>query len=187
VCEPSREVPDRIAVEQASLRDVAALLELIQSAYRGEPSRAGWTTEADLLDGVRTDTDALTAIIAGSPDTRMLLAQEDGAVVACCQLERRADGVAYFGMFAVGPERQGSGLGRAVLTAAERHAQAEWGSTSMEMTVIAQRLELIDWYERRGYTCTGRRSPFPYGDARFGTPRRDDLYFVGLRKELSAS
>ena len=53
------------------------------------------------------------------------------------------------------------------------------------MTVIAQRAELIAWYERRGYARTGEARPFPYGDPRFGEPRRDDLSFLVLEKPLA--
>jgi GNAT superfamily N-acetyltransferase len=166
--------------------DVDTVVALVESAYRGEASRAGWTTEADLLDGQRTDADAVRAII-GSATSQLLLARatdSDGELLACCQLERRDDDVAYFGMFAVRPGRQGTGLGRAVLAEAERRARDDWSATAMEMTVIGARRDLIEWYLRRGYAETGETKPFPHGDARFGLPRRDDLYFVVLRKPL---
>ncbi len=116
----------------------------------------------------------------------MLLARDAaGELVACCQLDRRDVGVAYFGMFAVRPGQQGAGLGRVVLAEAERRARAEWQADTMEMTVIAQRRDLIAWYVRRGYVETSDTHPFHYGDAAFGLPRRDDLYFVVLRKRLA--
>jgi GNAT superfamily N-acetyltransferase len=92
--------------------------------------------------------------------------------------------VAYFGMFAVRPGRQGRGLGRAVLAEAQRLARAEWHATRMEMTVIRQRLDLIAWYARLGYQPTGATEPFPYGDERYGRPTRPDLEFVVLAKPL---
>jgi GNAT superfamily N-acetyltransferase len=168
----------------ATTDDIPPLVALIESAYRGAPSRAGWTTEADLLDGQRTDAAAIAEIIA-APATRLLLAFDDGdTLVACCQLERRDDRVSYFGMFSVSPSLQGAGVGRAVLEEAERVAREEWGAVTMEMTVIAQRRDLIAWYLRRGYTETGEQRPFPYGDERFGIPRRDDLVFSVLAKPL---
>jgi ribosomal protein S18 acetylase RimI-like enzyme len=116
----------------------------------------------------------------------MLLARDRGGrLLACCQLERRAEGVGYFGMFAVRPGQQGSGVGRTVLAEAERRARDDWQAQSMEMTVIAQRRDLIAWYVRRGYVETDERVPFPHGDPKFGLPRRDDLYFVVLRKQLA--
>jgi len=72
-----------------------------------------------------------------------------------------------------------------MLEAAERWAIEHWSSRAMHMTVIVQRPELIAWYERRGYRRTGERKPFPYGDQRFGLPRRDDLAFEVLRRPLS--
>ncbi|GAA0399347.1 GNAT family N-acetyltransferase [Streptomyces luteireticuli] len=162
--------------------DVPQLVPLIESAYRGDASRTGWTTEADLLDGQRTDEDGVRAVV-GDGGSRVLLAEADGEILACCHIEHRG-AHAYFGMFAVRPQRQGGGLGRAVMAEAERVARAEWGAREMHMTVIRQREELISWYERRGYRRTGEMSPFPYGDERFGIPRRDDLEFELLIKDL---
>jgi GNAT superfamily N-acetyltransferase len=165
--------------------DVDEVVALVESAYRGDASRAGWTTEADLLDGQRTDAQAVQAVIA-PPSSVMLLARDAaGQLVACCQLERRDGGVAYFGMFAVRPGQQGAGLGRVVLAEAEHRVRDEWQSETMEMTVIAQRRDLIAWYVRRGYVETSDTHPFHYGDASFGLPRRDDLFFVVLRKQLA--
>ncbi|MEV4612504.1 GNAT family N-acetyltransferase [Kitasatospora sp. NPDC049258] len=162
--------------------DIPALLALVESAYRGEASRVGWTTEADLLEGRRTDSDALTAVLARE-NSLVLLAEQAGELVACCQLEHRGE-VAYFGLFSVRPEQQGSGLGRAVLARAEQLAREEWGAAELEMTVIEQRTDLIAWYERRGFSRTGEFSPFPYGDERFGVPLRPDLRFERLAKSL---
>ncbi|WP_141579226.1 GNAT family N-acetyltransferase [Actinomadura sp. WMMA1423] len=166
----------------ASAQDVPALVALVESAYRGDASRAGWTTEADILDGQRTDPEAVAAVV-GEPASVMLVAEADGALVACCQLEDRG-GHAYFGMFAVSPSQQGGGLGRRVLAEAERLARERWGAAEMHMTVISVRDDLIAWYVRRGYARTGRTSPFPYGDERFGLPKRDDLEFELLVKRL---
>ncbi|MFF4957088.1 GNAT family N-acetyltransferase [Streptomyces sp. NPDC001222] len=162
--------------------DVDALVALIESAYRGDASRAGWTTEADILEGQRTDPAGVLQVIE-SPGSRLLTVERDGVVVACCQLEHRGE-AAYFGMFAVSPTLQGEGLGKTVIAEAERMARATWGVTEMHMTVISVRDDLIAWYERRGYRRTGRMTPFPYGDERFGIPQRDDLQFELLVKPL---
>jgi len=184
-----------LTFRDATSADVDALVALIESAYRGDSSRAGWTTEAHLLHGQRTDAHSVAAVIA-HPASRMILAERpgdesaDGAkgaeLVACCQLEQRggADGAAgYFGMFAVRPDEQGSGIGKQVLAEAERVARG-WGATELHMTVIVQREELIAFYERRGYRRTGRLTPFPYEDERFGLPQVDDLAFELLVKPL---
>ncbi|MDH6697622.1 GNAT family N-acetyltransferase [Streptomyces sp. MAA16] len=171
-----------LTFRDATDADVDALVALIESAYRGDSSRAGWTTEADLLQGQRTDPQGVLAVIE-SPDSRLLVVERDGRQVACCQLEHRGDH-AYFGMFAVSPALQGAGLGKIIIAEAERAARESWGAREMHMTVISVRDDLIAWYERRGYRRTGRTTPFPYGDERFGIPLRDDLRFELLIKEL---
>lgn len=166
----------------ATPADVAAIVPLVESAYRGDVSRKGWTTEADLLDGQRTDPVGVAELVT-KPGSCMLLAERDGALLACANLEKRGD-AGYFGMFSVRPDLQGAGIGRAMLAEAERIARDDWHCGEMHMTVISVRDELIAWYERRGYKRTGIYSPFPYGDARFGLPKRDDLRFELLVKPL---
>lgn len=175
-------VTHRLTFRDAAEDDVPALVDLVESAYRGESSRTGWTTESHILEGRRTNEAEVRGIIA-TPGGRLLVAEQDGAIVACCQLEHRGD-AAYFGMFSVRPGQQGAGLGKTVIAEAERVAREEWGATEMQMTVISVRAELIAFYERRGYSRTGRMSPFPYGDERFGVPLRDDLEFELLVKAL---
>ena len=164
--------------------DVPALVDLVNVCYRGDSSRRGWTTEADLLDGQRVDAEGVAELL-GRTNTIVLVAEAEGLLVACCELRRGVNG-AYFGMFSVRPAIQGGGLGRQVLAEAERTAVAEWGCRLMRMKVLKQRPELIAWYERRGYTSTGKIEPFPYGDETCGVPRRADLAFVELTRELPA-
>ncbi|BDU20535.1 N-acetyltransferase [Dyella sp. GSA-30] len=174
-----------LSFRPAVVADVPAIVPLVESAYRGESGLRGWTTESHLLDGQRTDPPAVAAIIE-APDSMVLLAESNGALQACCQLERQ-ERAGYFGMFAVVPTLQGAGIGKAVLAEAERFAREVWGCEAMRMTVIEQRDELIQWYERRGYRLTGEHEPFPYGQERFGIPRRDDLRFVVLSKLLTVA
>ncbi|MGE4071656.1 MAG: GNAT family N-acetyltransferase [Lysobacterales bacterium] len=162
--------------------DVDALLVLVESAYRGDVSRQGWTTEADLLDGQRTDRDGLLDTIAREGSI-ILLAERDGELLGCANLERQGD-AAYFGMFAVRPGLQGGGIGDAILRECEQRAR-NWGLSQVRMTVIWPRVELIAFYLRRGYAATGQTAPFPYGDERFGKPRRQDLYFEVYAKNLT--
>jgi len=168
----------------ATSADVPAIVELVESAYRGESSRTGWTTEADLLDGQRTDAATVSAAVTGDAVRLLVVADDAGELLACCQVERHGD-ACHFGLFAVRPSRQGNGVGRTLLAAAEAHARHELRADAMELTVIGQRLDLIAWYERRGYRPTGETRPFPYGDERFGIPRRDDLHFVVMGKRLA--
>ncbi|MGW1842156.1 GNAT family N-acetyltransferase [Streptomyces sp. NPDC001966] len=174
--------PGQLTFRDAAAADVPALVTLIESAYRGDSSRSGWTTEADILQGQRTDPDGVRRVLE-APGSRLLVVERDGGLVACCQLEHRGD-AAYFGMFAVRPGLQGAGLGKVIIAEAERTVRESWGVREMHMTVISVREELIAWYERRGYRRTGELSPFPYGDERFGIPQRDDLAFELLVKDL---
>jgi ribosomal protein S18 acetylase RimI-like enzyme len=164
---------------RASLDDVPALHALVESAYRGEASRAGWTTEADFLDGQRTDADELSALVRGE-DTRILLAHE-GADLVGCVLLRDEGSSAYLGMLSVRPNLQSSGIGRALLDEAERVARTELGKRVMRMRVISLRDSLLAWYERRGYVRTGATEPFPLRRAACGSaaPRRPDLRGAG--------
>jgi GNAT superfamily N-acetyltransferase len=175
---------DGLVFRAAGADDVVAAVALVESAYRGDASREGWTTEADLLDGQRTDAGQVTELIR-RPGSLVLLGLWEGDTVACCHLERRGPGSAYFGMFAVRPGLQGLGIGRALLQESCRIATG-WGCTEMRMTVIRQRQDLIAWYAHLGFLPTGETEPFPYGDERFGIPRRDDLEFLVLRTGLTA-
>ncbi|HEX6833157.1 MAG TPA: GNAT family N-acetyltransferase [Rudaea sp.] len=171
-----------LTFRDATAADVPAIVALVESAYRGDASRAGWTTEADLLDGQRVDPQGVLDVIA-RPHSRVLLGERGGELLACCHLEKQDD-ACYFGMFSVRPTLQGGGVGKAMMIEGERVARVEWKCTKMEMTVISVRDELIAWYERRGYRRSGVFKPFPYGDERFGVPKRDDLRFEILEKAL---
>lgn len=163
--------------------DTDDIVALVESAFRGDISRVGWTTEADLLDGRRTGPDEIESILA-DPEQRILLQRHgDGRLRASVVVRREAQR-AWLGMLAVAPSLQGSGTGSRVLQASERWVAEYWGARHMRMKVIAQRPELIAWYERRGYRRTGETSPFYYGDERFGLPKRPDLCFVTLQKKL---
>ena len=167
----------------ATFADVTDVVVLVESAYRGDASRAGWTTEADLLDGQRTDTEELAGILKDT-DARLLLATRGSEIVGCVLLRREATG-AYIGMLAVRPLLQALGVGKRLLAEAENRARIEFGAKRSRMTVIEQRQDLIAWYVRRGYFVTTRTEPFPYGNPRFGLPRRTDLRFVVLEKPLA--
>jgi GNAT superfamily N-acetyltransferase len=178
-------------IEPCERGKLAAAVALINSAYRGQAARAGWTSEADYMDGQRTSLDDLIQALAADTQPCLLTLRRSGceALLACALVEALAqpDGppVGFIGMVTVRPDLQASGIGRAVLAAAETHALG-LGARRAQMTVISIRVSLIAWYERRGWRLTGERRPFPYGDDRFGRPRRDDLDFVVLEKALIA-
>ena len=175
-------LPAALSFRLANALDVAAVVALVESAYRGDSGRRGWTTESDLLDGRRTDAEAVSELL-NTTDDCVLLAESAGQLIASCHIQRQCDW-AYFGMFAVDPAQQGGGVGKQVLAEAERMARERWQCHGMRMTVIVQRPELLAWYQRRGYQRTGEYQPFPYGNERFGIPRRDDLRFEVLVKPM---
>lgn len=169
-------------IREATADDVPALHVLIERAYRGDSAKAGWTHEADLLGGQRTDPAALLDMLA-DPDQRLLVVRDGDATTGCVAVTRKPDRRAYLGLLTVDPALQAAGLGRRLIAAAEDAARDD-GADVMEMTVIANRRELISYYERRGYTLTGERRPFPLDDPRFGLPKTRDLEFVVLAKRL---
>jgi ribosomal protein S18 acetylase RimI-like enzyme len=176
-----------IVFRHATHADIDALVALVESAYRGDASKQGWTTEADLLGGRRTGADDIQACI-DRPQSVILIAERVAAdgrreLLACAHVAVE-HGAGYFGMFSVNPTLQGGGIGKVVINEAERLVREDWGMAAMRMTVIDVREELIAFYERRGYHRTGIKKPFPYGDARFGEPKRDDLRFEILEKAL---
>ncbi len=172
-------------IAPAADADLEAIADLVNSAYRGDSSRAGWTTEADYLDGQRTDAGSLRADLACKTGS-VILALRDapgGPILGSVWLERDNPECWYLGMLTVNPDLQARQLGRALLAAAEDYI-AERGGKYIVMTVINIRDTLIAWYERRGYARTGDTKPFPYDDERFGLPLRDDLAFVVLEKRI---
>ena len=171
-----------LAFRNATPADIDALVGLVESAYRGDVSKQGWTTEADLLGGRRTGADDISACIA-RPQSVILMAERGDELLGCAHVAIE-EGAGYFGMFSVSPTLQGGGIGKLLLAEAERVVREDWGLVSMRMTVIDVRDELIAFYERRGYRRTGILKPFPYGDERFGQPKRDDLRFEVLEKAL---
>ena len=169
----------------ATVADVDDVVALVESAYRGAASREGWTTEADLLDGRRTDAAEVTGLVTGG-DGRIVLAESAGEppqLVGCCHLRLVPGEPAYFGMFAVRPGMQGSGTGRALLGEVEAQALSA-GADRMRMTIIAQRHDLIAWYERLGYRATGETLPWPDDGTRNGIPKVPGLVFVWYEKVL---
>jgi ribosomal protein S18 acetylase RimI-like enzyme len=172
----------QVAFRSARAEDATAVVALVEGAYRGEPSRRGWTTEADLLGGQRTDRREVDALL-GDARVTLVLAVIDGQLVGCVCVRLDPPDLAHVGMFAVRPDLQSQGLGRALLREAERVAR-EQGAQDAEMTVLEQRPELLAWYGRRGWRGTGETEPFPYDNPSFGLPRRPDLRFLVLTKSL---
>lgn len=167
-------------ISPATQADIPALNDLVNSAYRGDSSRRGWTTEADLLDGIRTDETGLAFMLA-NPQATILKYEQDGLLIGCVYLEKKGDRL-YLGMLTVSPDAQAGGIGKQLMVAAEQTAR-DWQCRAMKMTVIPQRHELIAFYERRGYQPTGETEAFPMDDPRFGLPKQP-LSFIVMEKVL---
>ena len=166
--------------------DRDTIVDVVTRAYRGRGDDAGWTTESHLLGGQRTDPTEVDAAISAHDAVLIVAVDTADNILGCVRVDRsdgsERDG-AHFGLFAVDPERQSGGIGALLLGAAEAQAR-EWRCPSLELEVLHQRDDLRAWYLRRGFEPTGETQPFPYGDERFGLPRRDDLYFDVFRKAL---
>lgn len=173
-----------LEIRPATPADIPSLHALIESAYRGDASRAGWTTEADLLDGQRTDADDLGDILA-DPAQLLLTAWRGRDLIGCVLIADRGQGIGYFGMLSVRPTLQAAGLGRRLVAAAEAELANRFAARRVRISVFPQRTELIAWYARLGYAATGETLPFPYGNPRFGLPRRDDLHFIVMERRLA--
>lgn len=170
------------AFSTATADDIPELLPLVNSAYRGDASRKGWTTEADLLAGdLRTDAENLASLLEKESSVILLYREESGnRLVGCVYLDKREERI-YLGMLSVLPERQAGGIGKQLLKAAEEYARS-LECRSIFMRVLSERLELIGWYERQGYQLTGEVQPYD-APAKYGTPTRF-LEFLVMEKGL---
>ncbi|PXY47196.1 GNAT family N-acetyltransferase [Flavobacterium hydrophilum] len=167
-------------ITKATLEDIPALVKLINSAYRGETSKKGWTTEAHLLEGKRTDEPEMTEIFL-EPKNTILKFTENNTIIGSVLLVDKGHQL-YLGMLTVSPELQNSGIGKKLLAEAENQAKA-LGLSSIIMTVISVREELIAWYKRHGYLDTGEREVFPESEIHV-TISDEPLEFVFLEKKL---
>ncbi len=163
----------------ASLPDIPALVKLINSAYRGEESKKGWTTEAYVLDGeLRTDPPTLEKLMQTPGSVILKYSNPENIIEGCVFLQKRGNRL-YLGMLSVSPLLQAKGIGKELMNASESYA-SEQNCTAVFMRVISLRDELIAWYQRRGYSLTGETEPMP-DDNRFGVPNRP-LEFVIMEK-----
>ncbi len=167
----------------ADEHDSAELAALVNDAYRGTGRVQGWTSEAHLLGGQRIDADMVADLLCAQ-DSYIVVRRDAAGLAACLHVRRVSTTQVDLGLFAVRPDCQGRGVGGRLLAAAEAWAHSVLGACRAEITVIGLREDLVAWYRRRGYCFTGMRRPFPYGDARFGHPRRPDLALDVMSKAL---
>jgi ribosomal protein S18 acetylase RimI-like enzyme len=165
-------------ITKATLQDISELEMLVNSAYRGESSKKGWTTEANLLEGIRIDTNELSEIIEDSKSS-IFKYQENNQILGCVLLVEKTNKL-YLGMLCVNPELQNSGIGKKILQFANDYA-IDKGLPRIIMTVISERIELISWYNRHGYFDSGEREPFPDNHEQ-DIISGDSLEFIVLEK-----
>lgn len=168
-------------IKQATTKDIPALVDLLNSAYRGENSKKGWTTEADLLEGdLRTDIESVNGLMKTPGAVFLIYTNEQNQVEGCVFLHKKENRL-YLGMLSVSPLIQTKGIGKQLMSAAETYAHDQH-CTAIFMKVISVRHELIQWYERKGYERTGEIEPFPT-DNKFGVPTQP-LEFIIMEKKL---
>ncbi len=168
-----------MTISIASKEDIQVLVALINSAYRGDASKKGWTTEANLLKGdLRTDISTLTGLIENPQSVILKYTTAENVIAGSVYLEIQEKGL-YLGMLTVSPQLQAAGIGRQLLVAAEEYAK-EKECPCIFMSVISVRHELIAWYEIHGYKNSGETKPFP-DDDRFGIPTQF-LEFIIMEK-----
>src|SRR5947209_2509508 len=167
---------------QATVTDISPLLFLVNSSYRGDAAKKGWTHEADLIKGdLRIDETALLKLF-DNPNAVILKAINDNdTICGCVYLEKKMNNL-YLGMLSVLPELQAAGIGKKLLKAADDYSR-KMNCDCIEMTVISDRIELIDWYKRHGYYETGKRKPF-IEDRKFGIPAKH-IEFIVLEKRIN--
>lgn len=170
-----------MSISLAGVSDIQEIEKLVNSAYRGDSSRKGWTTEADLLGGIRIDEEALKELMQ-SQNSEIYIHKQDSRITGCVNLILKRE-VIYLGMLTVDPMLQNSGIGKQILQYVEGLAKKR-SFKEIEMTVISKRTELIAWYERHGFKKTEEKRPFPMNNPKFGLPKTD-LEFIVLRKLIS--
>ncbi len=169
----------------AEVKDSDRVSELVNSVYRGDSAKEkSWTTEAGILAGQRCDPQMVSEIIEAEKHV-VVIAEIINQIVGCVHLENKPGKKCYLGMLSVSLEHQNLGVAKKLLEYSEQFAKEKWGSGVVEIDVIALRKELIEYYFRKGFTLTGEKRPFPYGNERYGIPLREDLYFVVLEKQLN--
>src|SRR5579875_699585 len=169
-----------MTISKATVEDIPQLLHLVNNAYRGEEARKGWTHEADIIDSsLRIDAEGIQNLLSKQTVTILKYA-DDKKIEGCVYLEKHDDKL-YLGMLSVLPTSQANGMGKKLMQAAEDYAK-KVNCKHIEMTVINVRHELIEWYCRRGYQCTGETKPFEV-EEKFGKPIKP-IEFIVMEKEI---
>jgi ribosomal protein S18 acetylase RimI-like enzyme len=174
-------IKDRLQFRIGATEDSGDICALVNSVYRGENSKKGWTTEADLLDGIRITTEKVNEILQ-TENHAILLMLLNKKIIGCVHLQKKKS-KCHLGMLSVDVDFQNKGIGKILITKSEDYAKTVFDCDEMEMKVIGQRTELVEYYQRRGYILTGEKEDFVMGK-HFGALKVKDLYFVYMVKKL---
>jgi GNAT superfamily N-acetyltransferase len=172
---------NNIVLQIAAQTDADIIALLVNSVYRGENSRKGWTTEADFLEGIRITPEKVREIIAGDNEV-IINAVRNEQIIGCVHLENAGE-YSYLGMLSVDVNFQAKGIGKLLINECERYTKEVWGLNEVKMKVISRRKELIEYYNRRGYFSTGELEEFGSRGDTFGETK-EKLYFETLSKKL---
>jgi ribosomal protein S18 acetylase RimI-like enzyme len=172
---------NNITLKIASQDDAERITALVNSVYRGENAKKGWTTEADFLEGIRITPEKVNEIIARDTDI-IINAVLDDKVIGCVHLENKGT-YTLLGMLSVDVNHQDKGIGKMLINECERYTKKIYGLSEIRMKVISRRTELVDYYKRRDYITTGEREEFGKGGETFGEPT-EKLYFESMSKKL---
>jgi N-acetylglutamate synthase-like GNAT family acetyltransferase len=130
----------------AQLEDAENIARLVNAAFR---------PERFFIDADRTNPEKVRALLQKG---KFLLTEEAGVLIGCVYVELR-DERGYFGLLAVNPELQRSGLGSRLVAAAEEYCRAA-RCHFVDLTIVNLRTELPAFYRRLGYVESGTL-PFP--------------------------
>jgi ribosomal protein S18 acetylase RimI-like enzyme len=188
----------KLKFRRATIDDVAELHSLIELCYRGDTARKGWTYESDLIDTPRATRQEMCALLNDVKTNYFILAHRDDSdkdvsskqqqaeLIACVVVSQtKTPNLTYMGMLCVQPHLQTGGIGKQMISEAEKCAINHFNAQRMEMTVIAQRpLALRDYYVRRGYIVQKETRPFPRGIYKADRECCETLHFTVLAKQL---
>lgn len=179
-------------IRAADPADAPSLHGIIHAAYRTELS---WTTEVDLVKGERISLPELQTRLAEPKDPIFVATVDEDSpgsktprVVGCICAEWArnypetglTDESCLLGLLAVDPELQSRGIGSALFDHAMQYAQHEWKCSRAVLWVIKQRLDIMEWYKRRGFVWTGEVKEFVFPELKL----HKDVEFHVLVKEL---
>lgn len=166
----------------AKVADAGAVARLVNKSYRPEKGLRGWTHESDLVAGERTNERQVADAISRK-DSFVLIGLRGQEVVACVHVEKEGTNC-HIGMLAVSPILQRKGIGRRMLSHAERFGSETFASEAFTMLVLSERPELISFYMKCGYQRTGATMDYPLS-AGVGVPTRGDLKVEVLKKRVN--